>query len=163
MIFSSEMFPRSLIGILAGASLSLISTHAANAALPLQIFTVTANAPNSSQVLQGEAIFDPNTLNLTFCLAAPFNVQQQCVSSDLSSIISTSANREYVGRADNGNGGNVPASGGQSGQTVPILHPAIHITRIVPSTQAFDGYFVILLSVSANSSGQWLPAIGPAF
>jgi len=150
--------------ILSGIGFSFIAANGALAAAQqLQVFTVTANAPNTQAVVQGLLTFDPNTTTVQYCLATPFGAESQCASSNLSSAIGSTVGKTLIGRVDNGSSGSVPTSGGQSGQLIPILHPAFYVTTVKTIDQSFQGFIVVALSITTDSSGLLQPVISGAF
>jgi hypothetical protein len=153
--------------LVAGAcTVALVGAGAATTApAALQVNTLTANAPNQQgSVIQGQAIFDPNTLTLMYCLTSPFGAESQCASSNLSTILTSgdsgpAGGRTYIVRVDAGDTGSVPSG---TGGLTPTLHPVVYVTRVaVTSTdQAFDGYFAFELTIGTDSNGLFMPIIG---
>lgn len=148
--------------ILTGIGFNLAATNSALAVQPLQIFTALANTPSKS-VVQGLVTFNPNTTTVEYCLASPFGAESQCATSNLASALGSLSGIVLQSRLDNGSSGTIPLPGGQTGQQTPVLHPALYVARIMASDQSFQGYIVVALSVTTDSSGLLKPVISSPF
>jgi hypothetical protein len=155
---------RIFYAILSGIGFSFIAANGAFAAgQQLQVFTASANTPNGQAVVQGLVTFNPNTTTIEYCLATPFGAEKQCAISNIGSAIGSTTGMTLIGRVDAGSSGSIPTSGGQSGQLTPIVHPAFYVASVKTIDQSFQGYVVVALSVTTDSSGLLQPVISGAF
>jgi len=175
MILSAKTCLRLSLCLLttAAANLSVLGVNPANAGtvvppLALQGEVVLANAPNATySVIAGEVTYNQNTQVLHYCLVAPdLQVESTCATMDVSAVLTAndtgpSGGRMYSSRIDGGSSGSVFIG---TTQTVPILHPAVFITRVATVDQSFDGLFTFPLTIAIDpNTGQFMPVIGTPY